>query len=495
MGIIFRQSFKNTLIIYSGFIIGGINAVIFYPNFLKEEYHGLVIFLLSYSNLIMPLIALGVHSTIIKFFSSYQTKEEKDSFLFSIIFIPLLIALPIGFFWNYFHEFIVSKLNAENQKVENYTFSIYIIAVCCAYFEVFYAWTKVQLKTVLGNVLKEFYNRGVVMLLLIAVFFEFITKSGFICLLTGFYILRTLIMLFYALKVYIPDIVFKFPKKGKEIVQYSGYIFLAGSASAIILDIDKLMIPGKEAIKVTGYYAVAVYIGSFIEAPGRAMSQILQPLTSKSINENNLKEVENLYKKSSVNLLIISGLFFLLVNCNVTELFRIIPEGYSGGKQVVLMISFAKMYSVFLGNNRDIINNSRFYRITLPVGLGMAISVYILNKLFYFKMNYNTEGLAFATLLTIFVFNSFKLWFVHKKMKINPFTSKTILIFSIISVLFLTCYFWNFSIPEIYLYNIPVHPIINILLKSMVITSIYLYAVVKFKISEQINSLADRFIK
>ena len=74
------------------------------------------------------------------------------------------------------------------------------------------------------------------------------------------------------------------------------------------------MIPGKESLVKAAYYSVAVFIGSFIEAPSRAMLNILQPLTSKTLNENNHDEVASLYKKSSINLLLISGLFFVLIS-------------------------------------------------------------------------------------------------------------------------------------------------------------------------------------
>ena len=220
------------------------------------------------------------------------------------------------------------------------------------------------------------------------------------------------------------------------------------------------MIPGKETFQQAAYYSVAVFIGTFIEAPSRAMRQILQPLTSKTLNDNDEKEVSSLYKRSSINLLLIGGFFFLLINCNVAELFKLMPEkGYGGGEYVVLMISLVKLYNMFLGNNGDIINNSKFYRIILPLSVGMALSVYFLNKLFYFNLGYGTDGLAFATLLTIFVFNSIRLWFVHYKFKMNPFTNRTFIMMFIIAALFGIFYFWNFEF----------HPLVNMILKSSII--------------------------
>ncbi|MCH3885762.1 hypothetical protein [Tenacibaculum aquimarinum] len=98
MGIILKQSLKNSLIIYLGFIVGGINVIVLYPQILKSEFYGLVVYLLSASNLIMPLAAFGIHNTIVKFYSSYSEKEQQDRFLSIAIILPLFIAIPLGFF-------------------------------------------------------------------------------------------------------------------------------------------------------------------------------------------------------------------------------------------------------------------------------------------------------------------------------------------------------------------------------------------------------------
>ncbi|NVJ89739.1 MAG: lipopolysaccharide biosynthesis protein [Flavobacteriaceae bacterium] len=495
MGIVLKQSFKNTIFIYLGFLVGGINTLFLYTRFLEDTYYGLVTFLLATSNLIMPLIAFGINHTIVKFYSSYFTKVEQDKFLSSVLFLPLLIAIPLGYLGGVFYEEISSYLSVENPIIKDYTFIIYLVAFTCAYFEVFYAWAKVQLHSVFGNILKELWNRVVVMLLLFAVYFQFITKPEFIYYLTGFYFLRMFVMMIYAFRLYFPKITLTFPSNYKEVLRFSGYIILAGSAGAIILDIDKFMIPGKEAISVAAYYSVAVFIGSFIEAPSRAMLNILQPLTSKTLNEDNIKEVASLYKKSSINLLLISGFFFVLINANITELFKLLPKNYAGGELVVFMISFLKMYNGFLGNNGAIINNSKFYRITLPISVAMAFSVYFLNKLFYYELDFGTNGLALATLIVIFTANTFKLYFVNKKFSITPFTNKTFKMLMIILGIYVAFNFWDFPINDIYFYKIPIHPILNIALKSAIIIPLYLYLIIKLDISPEIQNLIKRFTK
>ncbi len=480
MGIVLKQSFRNTVIIYTAFIFGGINALFLYTRFLKEEYYGLVTYLLSTANLLMPLTAFGIQYTVVKFYSSYTVKKERDRFLSSALIIPLLIAIPIAFFGNLFYTEIANYVSEKNAIIKDYTYIIYLVAVATAYFEIFYAWSKVQLKSVFGNILKELYNRIMVMILLFLVYFDVISKPEFIYYLTASYFLRMLIMMIYALKLYRPKFTFSLPTNYMEVLKYSGYIILAGSAGAILLDIDKVMIPAKKAIEYTAYYSVGVYIGSVIEAPGRAMAQILQPLTSKALNEGNYHEVRNLYRKSSINLLLISGLIFLLINLNIVELYKMIPEKYAGGIFVVLMISFAKLSIMAVGNNGAIISNSKYYRILLPYGIAMALSVYFLNHWLIDLIGIN--GAALSTLITIVFFNSLKIWYVDYKFKMIPFTSKTLVLVLVITSLYGGFYFLNFGF----------HPILNILLKSVLIILIYLAIVSRLNISEDVNQLLKK---
>lgn len=483
MGIVLKQSFKNTLTIYGAFAIGGVNALFLYTSFLEDTYYGLVTFLLSTANLLMPFVAFGVQYTILKFYSSYQTKLEKDRFLSTALFLPLLIAIPSGFVGVVFYESISNYLSLENPIVKEYVWVIYFVAIATAYFEIFYAWSKVQMQSVYGNLLKELFSRVAAMVLLFSVYFEWISVEEFVWYLSGAYFIRMLLMMLYAFYLYPPKFVFELPENSIDILKYSLYIILAGAAGTILIDIDKFMIPQKEAIALTAYYSVGVYIGSVVETPGRAMAHILQPLISKNINENNMTEVASLYKKSSINLLAVSGLVFLLINLNVTEMYELLPEKFRGGFWVVLTISIAKLYHMFLGGNGAIISNSKYYKILLPYGVAMAITVILLNH--YLIDLLSIVGAALSTLLVVLVFNSLKIYYVHKKFKLLPFTNKTGLLLLQIVIFYFVFIFWDF----------PFHPLINILLKSICIAVPYLFLLIKFSISADINMALSKIVK
>ncbi|MBT7554172.1 MAG: oligosaccharide flippase family protein, partial [Flavobacteriaceae bacterium] len=418
MGIVIKQTSKNIFTISVALVIGAINTLYFYPEFLKDEYYGLVVFLLATSNLLQPIMSLGAQHTIIKFYSSFKDKVTKDAFLSSIIFIPLIVIIPVTFFVVKAHDLIGDFLSLQNPIIESYVWVIFLVSFATSYFEVFYAWSRVQLKSVFGNVLKEIYPRISVLVLLILVSIDILDKESFVWWLTGLYYLRLILMILYSFSLYIPRFSFKFPDNYKEILSYSIYILLAGSAASLLIDIDKYMIPQKQAISQTAYYAVAVFIATVVEIPGRAMFQILNPMVAKAINNNDFKELNNLYQKSSSNLLILSGFIFLIINLNISSFYLLMNNDlYSDGIWVVLIISLAKLIQMSFGCGPAILATSSFYKITLPFSIAMAISVYFLNDILIDI--YGINGAAISTLIVLFSFTILKVFYINYKLNIQ----------------------------------------------------------------------------
>ena len=476
MGIVVNQSYKNIIIISIALVIGGVNTLYFYPVFLKAEYYGLVVFLLATSNLLQPLISFGSQHTIIKYFSSYNSAKEKDIFMSSIIFLPILTIIPICYLVVQFHDIIASFLSLKNPIIESYVWVIFLVAFATSYFEVFYSWARVQLKSVFGNFLKEIYPRVSIFILLLLVFFDIISKENFVWYLTGFYYLRLLIMIAYSLKLYTPNFYFKLPINTKQILSYSIYIFLAGSAASILIDIDKFMIPQKEAISQTAFYAVAVFIATVVEIPGRALFQIVNPLVAKALNTNNFTELKMLYKESSLNLLIISGLFFLLINLNIVPFYELMDNpSYGTAVWVVLMISLSKLILMSFGCGPAILATSKFYKITLPFSIGMALSVYFLNDYLIDLMGIN--GAALSTLVVVTLFTFLKIIYIKSKLNLSPFSFNSVKVLLIIGSLFLI--FENISFPF--------KGISLIIINSLVIGLVYTLVVYYSNLSGTLN--------
>lgn len=355
-------------------------------------------------------------------------------------------------------------------------------AAAFAYFEVFYAWSKVQLQSVFGNFMSEVFHRIATSILLIALYFGYLTVDQLIYGIVIVYIARALIMKLYAFSLRMPS--FKWTKipNLSSILKYSALIIIAGSVANIILEIDKFMLGQFQALNNVAYYGVAIYIATVIGVPARAMHQITNPLTAKLLNEGHKEELKTLYQKTSINLFIISGFIFLCIIINISKLYLLIPDNYSEGFLVVLVIGLAKLSDNLIGNNNAILFNSDYYRVVLVFGVLLAILTVVLNLVFI--PIYGINGAAYASCITIFTYNIIKLSFVYRKFKMHPFTGLTLKTLLLITICGLALFFWEFSC----------HPILAILLKTMLLSIVYGISVYKFNLSEDISKLLNKFI-
>lgn len=483
MGIVTSQSFKNTVFTYFGFCIGALNTLFLYTYFISDVYYGLVSFILSTANIVMPLMAFGVHNTIIKFYSSFKTKKSLNSFLTLMLFLPLAMIIPIGIIGSFSYETIGELLSQKNSIVKDYVWYIFVSAVAMAYFEVFFAWSKTQLQTVFGNFLKEIFHRLGIMLLLFSVYFNWLNVDQFIIGVVWVYIIRMLIMKFYAFSIKFPVLKFSKIEGLSAILKYASLIIIAGSVATIILDIDSFMLGMYIPIEEVAYYSVAIYIATVIVVPTRSMQQILQPLTAQYLNDNNKIALKNLYVRSSQTLFIIGGFIFIIIIININSVYFLIPQEFSGGLLVVIFISIAKLYDCLMGCNNVVLFNSDYYRIVLLFGVLLTVLTILLNILFI--PLYGIKGSAFATFLAICIYNTIKIYFVKIKFDMMPFNKETAKVLVLITLSVLLFYFWEF----------PFHPIINVGLKTLLVTILYIVIIFKLNVSEDISLLIRKYLK
>lgn len=483
MGIVLKQSIKNTVITYFGFGIGAINALFLYTTFLGKTHYGMVAFLLSAANIMMPLMAFGVQSTLIRFYSNYPSQEEREKFMTFMLFMPLVLIVPVTLITYFFYDQIAFLILKENPEIKPFLWLIPIIGLCMGYFEVFYAWVKVHMKSVVGNFISEVLVRSIIMILLFSVHWNWITKDGFIYGLFGAYLLQVLAMKIYAFYIKMPVLDFKIPSNVKELFGYSFFIILSGGVAVLLMDFDKVMIPMYIKIENNALYSVAIFIATVIAVPSRAMLQIIYPITARLMNEKKYDELDDLYKKSAINLQVVGGLVMLGIFLNIKELYKIIPGGYEAGVAVVFIIGLTKFYDVIVGNNNAIILNTKYYRFALFFGLLLVFMMIVLNMILI--PPYGINGSAWATLISVMVYNTIKLLFVVKKMNLFPFTISTLKSFGIIALVFVSFYFWDF----------PFFPLLNIALKSILITTLYVYINYKMAISIEINQVINNTFK
>ena len=176
MGIVIKQSIKNTIVTFIGFAIGAINVLYMYPVFLGKDYLGLTNYVLSAANILYPILSFGIQNTLIKFFNeNNKTEEDLSSYFSYMLLLPLLIIIPFFALFYAFYENIASYESAKNSIVYDFVWEIPLIAMFIGYFEIFYAWLRAHMKSVFGSFVKEVFVRILVTISLFGVYFKFIT--------------------------------------------------------------------------------------------------------------------------------------------------------------------------------------------------------------------------------------------------------------------------------------------------------------------------------
>ena len=190
-----------------------------------------------------------------------------------------------------------------------------------------------------------------------------------------------------------------------------------------------------------------------------------------------MNEIKSLYVKSSINQLIIGGVFFLCVWINVDNIFALLPDKFQEGKWVVFYIGFSQLINISCGLNGAIIINSKYYKYDLYTNVLLVIITlatnYILIPIF------GINGAAMATAISVLLFNLIRLILIKKKMNMHPFNLSTI---KTISLLLLVFFIVNIF-PEINF------AFFDIIFKSVLAIIIFFPLVLYFNLSDDISEM------
>ena len=487
MGILLKQSFWSSLIIYIGVLIGFINSLILFPKYLKTEEIGLLRQIISAATLLLPLAAFGISGTSIKFYPEFskdvKSKNEFFSFQFLLTIIGLFLVLILTFIFN---KELINFFSKKSELITDYFDIIFFILFLLTLSTIFESYLKSRMHIILPNFTNGVLNRiftGFSVLLLSASIINF---HQMIYLQVPIYSIGVLILIFYSYKKekFTIDLNFiKIKNKINSILNFNIYSLISGFGNIIILNIDILMISALLGLSDTGIYTTAFYIAIIIEMPRRAVSQISTPILSKLFKENNLKSIKNYYKIVSINQLIIGSLLFLLVISNLENIFNLIPnkDNFIKGISIVPIICIAKLITMSSSFGSELILMSKHYKFSVTSIIILAIITVISN---YFLIPiYGINGAAYAALLSSIIFNLSKIIFIYYKYRFLPFSIKSVYVIIITIITFLIIYF----LPSNQNY------ILDILFKSFFIMIFFVPIIYLFKVSIDLNKLIDKF--
>ena len=489
MGIVINQSIKNSLSFYFGMFLGAISTVFVYPNVFNDQpdHWGLIQLIVAYSFIISTFSNFGVPKTFIRFFPIIENKSKFYFFSFLLITIGYLLFLILAlFFEDWFFKFI----SASPLLIDKF-YLIYFMVLIISVYELFVSISRSNLNSTLPTFLNEAFLKSYSLIVLILHGLKILNFDQFLFFYVGGYSMKLIIIFISQINTKSINLIFSLRGiKIIELIQFGLFVIVGGASAMLVSRLDMVMIGKFMGLKHVAFYSVAFYVGNAIRVPGRAVVAISAPIVSKAWKNNDLKLIKDIYYKSSINQLIIGGIFFVCVWLSVDDIFSLLPEKFSGGRLVVFFIGLSQLFNVAMGVNGAIILNSKYYRFDLYANLFLLAVTFLSNYLFIPDSSPLKElgivginGAAFATALSIFLFNFIKFVFIYVKVKLHPFDIKTL--YSMLLLLFV--YYVVDSL------SLDFNPYLNILLNSSISLIIFVPILLYTKLSLELLSIYNNF--
>lgn len=466
---------------YTGTLLGFVITGLMLPNFFSTSEVGLFRVIVSYGALFAQFANFGINSVAVKLFPHFRDKEKRHyGFLGFMLLIGLTGAMfSIGLYL-LIKPYLIENAASKAPLFIDYIYYVIPLILFTLLFNLFDTYYRILYNALKGIFYKEVVQRVLILATICLFYFGFLNFQQTVF----FYVLANVLPSFILFFTIIKDKLFYINpspalfKKDflKEFFSVSIFGFLNSFSGVLALNIDIIMISTMVGLSETGIYTITFFFGSLIIIPSRPMTKISSVIIADAWKNNDLKIIGDIYKKSSITLTTIGMLILIGIWGNINNIFQMIKPEYEAGKFVILLIGLAFVIDLVNGMGKQIIFNSKYYR-----NFSLYLFIYIILLLafnFIFIPLLGIIGAAFATLLSKFVLNLILYLHIYVKHKIEVFSYHHLLLVLIASF----SYAGSTLLPELSNY------LVDIIVRSILISLLYILPVYWLKISPDLNT-------
>jgi len=204
-------------------------------------------------------------------------------------------------------------------------------------------------------------------------------------------------------------------------------MFFAGLAGMITKTIDKLMLGSMIDVEVVGIYTIILTFPILIQAVGSAFSMTGHAQISQFWQDDKRDKIQTLYREN-VGIQMFLGLFlFGTFTVFGRPLLYFIGEEYSVAYTAFVLLMIGELVNISTGMCGGIIAYSKYYKFDFYTRIFLVLLTIISNLLFI--PLWGLTGAAFATSLSLALYNITKVIFVKIKLGFFPYTGENIRLF------------------------------------------------------------------
>jgi len=491
LGIVFRQSVKGTIFVYTGLILGFITTGILFPRIYSPEQIGLLKIIVAYSSLISMVGTLGINGAIIRLFPWFRNDEKKHhGFLALVLLVGLAGFLLTTLLIFIFKPALLSTTLQKSPLVAEYFNYLIILVFFQIFFTILDNYYTALYNSVHGTFLREVFQRILIIIFIGLFFFDLLNFHQFVVLYVTALCLPTLYITLTLIKENQFSLRTEFQYIDRQmafsIASVSLFSILNGFSLLVIQNVDVIMINSMIGLDSAGIYSICFFFGVVISMPSRSLNRIANVLAADAWKNNDRKTIKEIYYKSCLTLFIIASLLFLGVWVNIDNIFRITGPDYEKGKWVVFFIALGSLIDMATGANSSIFGTSAYYRVQTYFLLLLVLLVIAANIILIPLLGITGAAIGSAGALTFL--NIMRFLFLYYKFGLQPYNIKFLYVILTGGISYLI----SELIPAM------TNLIADIILRSSVLTLLFLIPVYLLKISEDITARIDdifRFLK
>lgn len=486
MSSIRKQTIISSLLVYIGFLIGALNMYFYTKNgsFSPDQF-GLTRIFFDFGQIIYIFSSFGVIPVIYKFYPYYKdnlAEHEIDLMTWAVVVALIGFALALLAGW-YFEPLFIRKYSAKSKLIVDYYHLMFPFALGMLLFSLFEAFAWAIKKAIVANFLKETVLRIITSLFILLYYFKIINFNTFITLFSSLFFSIFIILIIFLKKNNQLHVCFKVSrvtkKFRKKMIRMQFFLSGGNIINSISQTIDGFLIAGFQNLAAVGVFTLSQYAANLIQVPQRSIQSISVGYLSQAWKDKNYKEINRIYTRSCINLLLLGLFIFGNVWLNAKHGMEVLnlQKEYAAGLSVILIVGFARIIDAGTGVNGFVIGTSTFWKFDFLSGV--ILLSFRLPLTWILIKHYGIIGSATAELISLSVYNFIRFEFIRRKFNMQPFNAKTLYaILLCIAAYALSYFLWN-----------GIQGWIGIILRSCIFSLILIGGTIAFKISPDATQL------
>jgi O-antigen/teichoic acid export membrane protein len=426
MGIVAKQSARNSVALATGLLLGAINTMYVLPKAFEgfEEGWGLLRILTAWGTILAQILALGSPSSILRFLPKADNPRHEASMFTTLCLLPAIAFALVGLGAAFAGSEVLLALDANAGWLLQDRMGAFMF-MAGAYLSM-YLLTAVlthRMRTVVVTVIQEVWLKGSYLALALIYLKGWMPFETFFTWFLYSYAAAVLLLISEAWGSKVRLAAPNFQEQARPFLDYGFYALGNDGARVVTRNLDFVMVGALLGLAVVPRYTFAFFIATVVSMPLRAMRPILRSLTSKAVAVHGPeKSGEELKQAARVQLAVTAALLVAIV-AGMPALDLALPETYQGLHWVVLAVGLTYVLEASAGTAGPILQFSSRYRLALPINLGLVLMTVATNYVFITWFGWGIEGAAWATAMTGLWNMSWRTSLMWRLFRIHPFSA------------------------------------------------------------------------